>query len=270
VSGEQPSLPPAVRLAGPGPWQRRTHVELVWGTAVTFDLRGAELGPEVDQVLADAAAYLHRVDAWFSTYRIDTPITMLRTGLITEALTPTVVQEVLASCRYARQLTGGVFDPWAVPGGVDPSGYVKGWAAGQVADQIVAAGVADVCVNAAGDIACRGQQAPGQLWSVGILNPDNTQEIVEVVEVGDGAIATSGLYERGAHIVNPRTGHNEVCYQSATIVGPDAGLADALATAALIVGPDAVAWFAGLPDWSGYFVLDGQASFFGPAFGGDA
>jgi thiamine biosynthesis lipoprotein len=49
--------------------------------------------------------------------------------------------------------------------------------------------------------------APGQLWSVGILNPNDTQEIVEVVEVGDGAIATSGRYERGSHIVNPRTGH---------------------------------------------------------------
>ncbi len=268
MSGDGPALPDGIHLAGPGPWQRRVHVEPVWGTAITFDMRGAELGPEVDQVLADAVAYLHRVDAWFSTYRVDTPITMLRTGLLTEDLAPAVVQEVLASCRYARQLTGGVFDPWAVDGGVDPSGYVKGWAAGRVADQIVAAGVGNVCVNAAGDIACRGLQAPEELWSIGILNPHNTREIVAVVEVGDGAVATSGLYERGAHVVNPHTGRREVYYDSATIIGPDAGLADALATGALLTGPDARDWFAGLPDWSGYFVRDETASFFGPAFAG--
>ena len=39
------------------------------------------------------------------------------------------------SCRYStdvavsRELTGGAFDPWALPGGVDPAGLVKGWAA---------------------------------------------------------------------------------------------------------------------------------------------
>jgi thiamine biosynthesis lipoprotein len=256
-----------VTLAGPGPWQRRTHAEHVWGTVVTFDVRAPELGPEVDSILEGAVGFLHQVDAWFSTYRADSPITMLRNGLIPLSRTPSVVQQVLGACQYAKELTRGAFDPWAVTGGVDPSGYVKGWAAGQVADQLVAAGIPNVAVNAAGDIACRGQQSPGELWAIGVLNPLNTQEVVQVVQVGDGAIATSGLYERGAHITNPRTRTAEVWYDSATIVGPDAGLADALATAALVEGPGAAAWFAGLPDWSVYLIKDGQASFFGPAFG---
>ena len=255
-----------VTHAGPGTWQQRVHVEEVWGTHVTFDLRDEALPDDVDEILASAIAYLHQVDAWFSTYRVDTPITMYRNGLIPLFRTPTVVQEVLSSCHFAKTLSRGAFDPWAVKGGVDPSGYVKGWAAGQVADQLVRAGIRNVCVNASGDIACRGLQAPGELWAIGIINPYDTQQVVEVVHVGDGAVATSGLYERGSHIRNPRTGSTEVHYDSATIVGPDAGLADALATAALVEGPTCAAWFADLPGWSVYLIKDGVVSFFGPAF----
>ena len=258
---------PGVSFADAGPWQSRIHVEHVWGTVVTFDLRGETLPDDVDEILSDAVAYLHQVDAWFSTYRADTPITLLRNGIIEEYRTPQVVRDVLAAGAWAKQLTHGAFDPWAVKGGVDPSGYVKGWAAGQVADQIVRRGVRNVCVNAAGDIACRGEQRPGEPWAIGILNPYDTQQIVEVVQVADGAIATSGLYERGNHIRNPRTGTTHVYYDSATIVGPDAGLADALATAALLEGPGCAAWFAELPGWSVYLIKDGEAQFFGPAFG---
>jgi thiamine biosynthesis lipoprotein len=257
---------PEISLAGPGIWQRRVHVEHVWGTAVTFDLRAPEFGDDFEAIVADAVEFLHQVDAWFSTYRVDTPITMLRNGLVELSQTPQVVQNVLAACDFAKRLTRGAFNPWAVSGGVDPSGYVKGWAAGEVADRIVRAGIPNVAVNAAGDIACRGEQSPGETWAIGILNPDNTQQVVEVVHIGDGAIATSGLYERGAHIVDPSSGRSEVHYDSATVVGPDAGLADALATACLVAGPDCAAWFAGMPEWSVYLIKDGTASFFGPAF----
>jgi FAD:protein FMN transferase len=258
--------PPTVSLAGPGEWERRVHVEHVWGTVVSFDLRAPHFGPEVSAIIADAVRFLHRVDAWFSTYRVDTPITLIRNGILPLQHAPATVQSVLAECRYARELTHGMFDPWIVPGGVDPSGYVKGWAAGKVADGIVHAGVPNVCVNAAGDVACRGQQAPGEPWALGITDPRSVDEIVKVVHLEDGAVATSGLYERGAHITNPLTGGNDVYYESATVVGPDAGLADALATATLIAGPAAAAWFAALPEWSVYLIRDGSASYFGPAF----
>jgi thiamine biosynthesis lipoprotein len=257
---------PIVTYAGPGEWQQLMHVEHVWGTAVVIDLRGAQLPDDVDALMADGIAYLHQVDAWFSTYRADTPITMYRNGLIELSRTPAVVQEVLATCQWVKTLTEGAFDPWAVKGGVDPSGYVKGWAAGQLADRFVRAGITNVSINAAGDIACRGLQSPGEEWAIGILNPYNNQQVVEVVHVGDGAIATSGLYERGNHIKNPRTGTTDVYYDSATVVGPDSGLADALATAALLEGPSCARWFVALPDWSVYLIKDGQASFFGPAF----
>lgn len=256
-----------VSYAGPDGWEQVQHVEPVWGTHVVLDLRGPSLPSDVSSIVSDAVAYLHQVDAWFSTYRADTPMTMYRNGLIDEARLPGIVRRVLDACLRARELTDGVFDPWAVRGGVDPSGYVKGWAAGMVADQIVARGVDNVCVNASGDIACRGFMSDGALWSVGITNPYDTQSVIRVVSVPDGwAVATSGLYERGSHIANTVTGDVGVHYDSATVVGPDAGLADALATACLVEGPDCNRWFSGLPDWSVYLVKDGHAQFFGPAF----
>jgi thiamine biosynthesis lipoprotein len=257
---------PRVTFADAGPWQSKLHVEPVWGTVVTFDLRAPQLPDDIDDIVADSVAYLHQVDAWFSTYRADTPITMVRNGLMELWRAPRVVRDVLDSCAWIKQLTHGAFDPWAVKGGVDPSGYVKGWAAGQVADRMVRRGVPNVCVNASGDIACRGLQRPDEPWAIGITNPYDTQQIVEVVHLSDGAMATSGLYERGNHINNPRTGRPEVWYDSATIIGPDAGLADALATAALLEGPGCAAWFADLPGWSVYLIKDGEAQFFGPAF----
>lgn len=257
-----------VRLAGTGGWTRTVHAEEVWGTVVTFEVRGPHPSddPLLESVLEAASAWLHDVDGWFSTYRVDSAITSLRNGLIDERETPTVVRDVLAQCRTARRITRGTFDPWAVPGGVDPSGYVKGWAAGVAADLIVAAGYPNVLVNAAGDIACRGEQAPGSAWSVGIVHPRDPMCVVEVVRLGDGAVATSGLYERGSHIVDPATGGRVVRADSATVVGPDAGMTDALATAVLIAGPSAIDWFAALPGYSMYLVRGQEASWFGPAF----
>lgn len=255
-----------VRLADLKGWQRKVHLEEVWGTVVTFDVRGEKLDTTLDEVIAESVAFLHQVDAWFSTYRVDSSITALRNGLRSYEEMPEVVQRVLDACFYIRELTEGVFDPWSVDGGVDPSGFVKGWAADVAADLFVAAGFGNVSVNAAGDVTCRGFQAPGEPWVVGIRHPEHELEIVKTVECLDGAVATSGEYERGAHIHNPMTGDTQVSLTSATVVGPDGGMADALATALVIAGTDGVKWFASLPGWSAYLIKNGEAKFFGPAF----
>jgi thiamine biosynthesis lipoprotein len=255
-----------VKLADLGGWQRITHAEEVWGTVVTFDVRDEKLDDSVHTALAEAVNFLHDVDYWFSTYRVDSPITALRNGLRSYDEMPEVVQRVLDACMYIRELTEGVFDPWSVDGGVDPSGFVKGWAADVAADLIVANGFSNVCVNAAGDVTCRGYQSPDQPWVVGIRHPEITHEVVKTVESFNGAVATSGEYERGPHIRNPQTGQADVKLTSATVVGPDGGMADALATALVIAGPEGVKWFAEMPEWSAYLIQGDNAQFFGPAF----
>ena len=255
-----------VTIADTGGWQRLTHAEEVWGTVVTFEIRHPSIGAEAKQLFADGAAFLHEVDRWFSTYRADSHITALRNGLLAREQMPAIVQAVLNNCEVVRDLTGGVFDPWSLPDGVDPSGYVKGWAADVVADLFVSRGYPNVNVNAAGDVSCRGEQSPGEPWVIGIRHPDNAFEIVSTVRLINQACATSGEYERGPHILDPRTGRRQVALRSATVVGPDGGMADALATALLIRGRDGVEWFKALPQWSGLLIEGERTLSFGPAF----
>jgi len=247
-------------------WQRAVHLEDVWGTVVILEVRSKELASDVENALADAAKFLHQVDDWFSTYRIDTPISALRMGFADVNQMPEVIQRVLEQCAQIRDLTGGAFDPWAVPGGVDPSGYVKGWAADVVADLLVGRGFENVSINAAGDLSCRGLQAPDQAWVVGIRHPFDDQAIIGSTVLLNTSMATSGEYERGKHIINPFTQDRHLNLASATVVGPDGGLADALATALLIVGLDGVQWFQEFPDWSGFLVDSETIHTFGPAF----
>lgn len=248
-------------------WQRHLHPEQVWGTTVVIDVRGESLDEAATaSAVSSVTEFLHEVDDWFSTYRYDTPMTMIRSGLWEVSQAPSVVRDVLAECASIRTLTEGAFDPWAAPGGVDPSGYVKGWAAGIGVAMLVERGLENASIDAAGDLCCHGFMSPGEPWAIGIRHPFRADEVVRVVRLTSGAIATSGLYERGAHIVNPRTGDRTMALDSATVVGPDGGKADALATACLIEGSGCMRWFADLPEWSAYLVKGTDASFFGPAF----
>ena len=139
-----------------------------------------------------------------------------------------------------------VFDPWKVPSGFDPSGYVKGWAADRALVILKEHGATSAQVNAAGDISLFGGTYVNGVhkpWSIGIRHPDDPKTIVKVFEIMDGAIATSGTYERGSHIIDPFTGTIAIGARSATVLGPDGGIAEALATALIVVGKDGAKWF---------------------------
>ena len=114
-------------------------------------------------------------------------------------------------------------------------------------------------VNAAGDLSLSGGFYDGVVkpWRIGVVNPDNRAEVVETFEISDGAIATSGAYERGAHINDPYTGLIAIGAKSATVVGPLGWLCDALATALMVAGEDGAKYFA-QPELAGYqvFVVD--------------
>ena len=92
------------------------------GTVVTIDVYTADAtaGAEVSRQLATARAVLQRADAVFSTWKPDSPVSRLRRGEITCAQAPAEVSEVLEQCAVARGLSGGWFDPWAMPGGSTP------------------------------------------------------------------------------------------------------------------------------------------------------
>jgi thiamine biosynthesis lipoprotein len=62
------------------------------------------------------------------------------------------------------------------------------------------------------------------------------------------AVATSGTYERGLHVIDPRTGRPAGRLRSVTVVGRDLAVADAYATAAVAMGEAGLRWLAGLRD----------------------
>jgi FAD:protein FMN transferase len=234
------------------------HLEDVMGTIVVIDVYAAPGGPddELRRQLADAVAILHRADETFSTYRPGSQVSRLRRGEITPAQVPAEVADVLVRCAVARDVSGGWFDPWAMPGGFDPAGYVKGWAAQQALAAFTAPGLCGVLVNAAGDIASTGGPAPGRPFRVGITDPLAPRQLAGVVEL-TGAIATSGSYERGSHLIDPHTGQPTARAASASVTGPDLGLADALATAPAVAGQPGLDLVAGLAGYEALIITAG-------------
>lgn len=215
------------------------HEVEVMGTVVTFDLfddRGFFQGA-LDVAFADAARYLERMDELFSTWKSDSAMSRLRRGDLALEDAPEEIAEVFERCRRARVLSAGWFNPWSAPGGVDPTGLVKGWAAQGALALLERLGAHGAIVNAAGDIAVSGRPDSESPFQVGIVNPFDTTRLACVVGVR-GALATSGDYERGAHLFNPFTGQFTTSCASASVTGLDLGLADALATALVVGGRD--------------------------------
>lgn len=219
----------------------------VWGTTVFVDVASdSENESQLQQGIDHVRAFTLHVDEVFSTYKEDSIVTQLRKNHIGIESCSEEVLDVWERCAVARYLTDGAFDPWAVEGGFDPSGLVKGWAADKCAQILQRNGAQYIQVNAAGDLSLRGGFAGDgavKPWSIGVVNPENRKEHVQVFDITDGAIASSGSYERGAHIVDPHTGLIAIGAKSATVVGPDGGLADALATALMVEGRDGAIWF---------------------------
>ena len=171
-------------------------------------------------------AWLRWVDATFSTYRPDSEISRLGRG---ERFEPhPLVREVLARCRELRAETGGYFDVRA-GGRLDPSGYVKGWAVQRAA----AFGRGRFLIDAGGDVLLRGS------WRVGIRHPYVSGKLAAALTLSDGAVATSGAYERGPHVLDPFTGRPATGLSSVTVIGRDLGTVDAYATAAFAAGDPA-------------------------------
>lgn len=229
------------------------------GTVVTIDIYGVPgtpggLSPAGPRRAIEAArVILHRADEVFSTWKPTSPVSRVRRGEIAVEEAPSEVAEVLGLCAAARELTGGWFDPWAMPGGVDPTGYVKGWAAQRAVAAFHGADVSGVLVNAAGDIASSGRMPGGEPFRVGITDPASKGRIAEIVEL-TGAIATSGTCERGQHLVDPHSGAATTRVASASVTGPDLGLADALATALAVAGDDGLGWFEALDGYEALII----------------
>ena len=145
---------------------------------------------------------------------------------------------------------------------IDFGGVGKEYAADRAAAILAEHGVAHALVNLGGDVRALGGQADGAPWHIGVRHPraEAPGAAIASVDVVDGAVATSGDYQRFievdgrryCHLLDPRTGWPVHAWQSVSVVAPLAVVAGSVATIAMLLAEGAMEFLAsqGLP-WLG-------------------
>lgn len=126
---------------------------------------------------------------------------------------------------------------------LDFGAIAKGYTADRIYILAREMGAGAALVEIGGEIRCGGDT--GRLWRLAVRNPRG-DNIMEMIEIENGAVATSGDYEnyffdegiRLCHILDPRTGYPESGVASVTVVCGNAAFGDALATAVSVGGID--------------------------------
>lgn len=122
----------------------------------------------------------------------------------------------------------------------------KGYAADKAKALLISKGVKAGIINASGDMNTWGTQPNGQEWTIAITNPLNKNNAFAILPITNGAVVTSGDYEkyvtfnnkRYTHIIDPRTGYPSSGIISVSVFAPKAELADALATSIFVMGTE--------------------------------
>ena len=134
---------------------------------------------------------------------------------------------------------------------LDFGGVGKEYAADRAAAALREHGIAHALVNLAGDVRVIGARPDGAPWRIGIQHP-REPGAVGTIELAEGAVATSGDYERYfevdgrryCHLLDARTGRPVTHWQSVSVVANLATLAGSYATLAMLFAADAPAFLA--------------------------
>lgn len=138
----------------------------------------------------------------------------------------------------------------------------EGYATNKCQEIMLAKGIQSGIINATGDMSVWGTQPNGKPWNIGITNPFNPSQILATIALKQGAVTTSGSYEkfvvfngkRYSHIINPATGYPATGLCSVTVFGPNAETANGFSTSAMVLGKKAaIQLLKQYPDY--YFIL---------------
>lgn len=204
-------------------------VAFIMGIPISIDI--ADSNDET--AIEHAFNRLRDIDETFSTYKPTSEISRYQKGLIQETDLSKDVRITKKAIESFEKMTDGYFSAY-FNGTYDPTGYIKGWAIEEAAHELRAAGTTTYLINAAGDIAAASE---GQkTWRIALQDPFRRQESLGTIVLTNGAVATSGTYERGSHIINPHTGKLADYLVSATVYGPNIITADVFATTCIAMG----------------------------------
>ena len=139
---------------------------------------------------------------------------------------------------------------------------MKGWAIQKAADLLREKGFRSFYIDAGGDVQVYGKNSLEKPWRIGIRNPFDAKQFVKVVTIADKGIATSGTYERGAHVYDPVTKKKLDEIVSLTVIGSNVYEADRFATAAFAMGRKGIEFIEQLAGFEAYQIdKNGQAAY---------
>ncbi len=204
------------------------------------------------EIFNEVFQFFKYIDQKFSTYKTTSEISLINQGKLKKKDFSKDMKIIFKLAAKTKRDTDGFFNIYH-NGKIDPSGVVKGWAIHQAALILKKRGYKSFYVNAGGDIEVSGKKS-GKLWKIGIKNPFNENEIIKVIQLKQGGIATSGNYIRGPHIYDPKRNSKLDDLVSLTIIGPNIYEADRFATAAFAMGNQGINFIEKLNGFEGYSI----------------
>lgn len=152
---------------------------------------------------------------------------------------------------------------------LDFGGYVKEYAADAAVRALRAQGIEHGFVELGGDIAVIGPHPDGSPWRIGVRHPRKPDTALAMLELYEGALASSGDYERSitvdglryGHILNPKTGWPVQSLASVSVVAPQCLLAGTATTVAMLKESAAKDWLQMLE--LPYLAVTDEAAIFG-------
>jgi thiamine biosynthesis lipoprotein ApbE/Na+-translocating ferredoxin:NAD+ oxidoreductase RnfG subunit len=223
---------------------------------------------QASRAIAAAFGEVARLEGLLSHFRADSELSRVNreanTGPV--LVSPETFVCIRAALDAARR-TGGAFDPTLTADGykrvdldaaeqsvafrrdvsrsaglsLDLGGIGKGFALDRAAELLRRHGVRSAVLDFGGQILALDPPPGRGGWIVPVRDPGDPEGFLGYFEASGLSVATSALYERGSHIVDPRRGGPAAGVHSATVAAASATEADALSTALFVLGADAAA-----------------------------
>jgi thiamine biosynthesis lipoprotein len=234
----------------------------IMGMPVTIEI--VDPGAQENDI-EEVFSYFQDIDEQFSLYKSTSEVEKInRCEIVVSEYSP-LMQKILQLSEETKKDTQGYFDIYK-RGKLDPSGLVKGFAIYEGTKKLFDKGYKNFFVEIAGDIQTSGFNQEGKKWRVGIRNPIEKEEIIKVVFLSGEGIATSGNYERGAHIYNPKTQKTVTDIASLTVISKTIYDADRFATAAFAMGEKGIEFINKKPELEGYMILRNKIAVYTEGF----
>jgi thiamine biosynthesis lipoprotein len=165
------------------------------------------------------------------------------------------IHELLGSVGWHKLRWASPVLEFPTPGmEIDFGGVVKEYAVDRAAALCWEAGIRHGVVNLGGDIKVIGPRADGSPWRVGIRHPRQKEAVMQTILLREGALASSGDYERCitvdgvryGHVLNPKTGWPVRHLAAVSVVGDFCVVAGSASTIAMLKEERGPAWLASL------------------------